>query len=511
MVLRTSMLVFASFAVLTAALGFPDTLLDPPSFGAALVATNGVAIAIGLGGLAVSGVLLAVAAGRFPHPWLGRVAGVGWAATALMTALWAFAGVPLAGAAFGLVAIVVPLVLCAWMIARRARRVLTTLGVLGLVAVAARSVVWLVNAALPPDEGLYLTSAVLTVAALVGSLLWLAWLTGRGLVALLAAVAAVAVAFVATPAPNATGVPVVPSGPASAFYLLLEAFPQVVPLPHDLAALQEDRRRSRAELPEVPPGVSREPVDADGVPAERICAPHATTGRQILYLPGGGFTSIAGNGPRMFAAEISRRTSACVLIAHYRLAPEHPYPAGRDDAVTAYRWLARWTPAASLAVMGDSAGGNLTLTAALTLRGAGDPLPASLTSVSGVADLALTGTTFRTLSDRDPLLSAPHRALVQEAYTRNGAVDVGDPLLSPLRADPSGLPPTLLMIGTQETLLGDVLALGEKLRKAHVDVDVQAWPGQVHAWNLVFEELPEASMANDRIAAHILRAWGAVR
>ncbi|MBM7789939.1 alpha/beta hydrolase [Tenggerimyces flavus] len=282
-------------------------------------------------------------------------------------------------------------------------------------------------------------------------------------------------------------------------------------MPQNLAELQVDRQHSRAEQPEVPNGVTRQPVDADGAPAERICARGATTERQILFLPGGGFTSIAGNGQRRFAAAISQRTKACVLLTHYRLAPEHPFPAGRDDGVTAYRWLARQTKAENLAILGDSAGGNLTLATALKLREDGDDLPASLTATSAPADLALTGGTFRTLKDRDPLLTESHRKLVYDSYTKNGTIDVGDPLMSPLRADLTGLPPTLLMVGTQEVLLGDNLALGDKLRKARVEVDVQAWPGQVHAWSLVLEEAPESTMTNDQIAAHLLRAWASVR
>jgi acetyl esterase/lipase len=303
----------------------------------------------------------------------------------------------------------------------------------------------------------------------------------------------------------------VPSAVSSAFYLLIEAFPQIVPMPQNLAELRTDRERSHAEKPVVPNGFSLQPLDADGVRAERICGPDATTERQILFLPGGGFTSIAGNGQRGFAAAISQRTKACVLLAHYRLAPEHPFPAGRDDGVTAYRWLLRQTPAKNLAIMGDSAGGNLTLATALKLRDDRDALPASLVATSAPADLALTGGTFRTLKDRDPLLTEPHRKLVYDSYTKNGTLDTRDPLMSPLHAALAGLPPTLLMVGTQEVLIGDLLALGEKLRKAGVQVDVQAWPGQVHAWNLVLEEAPESTMTNDQIAAHLLRAWGSVR
>lgn len=511
MILLTALTILVSFLGLTASFRFPETLLDPPSFGAALVADRPLPIALSLLGLLVSGVLLAVVAGRFAHAWLGRAAGVGVTAGAVTTALWAFAELSLARPAFVLVAVLVPTALAAWTILQRERPVLTVLGVLGLAAVTARSVVWMVNAALPPDEGLYLTSAILTTAALVGLPLWLAWLVGRGLLAPVLALASVAVAFGATPAPNATGAPTVPSASSSAFYVIVEAFPQIVPMPHDLAGLREDRKHTLAEKPQVPRGVTRQDVDASGVPSERICASDATTEHQILYLPGGGFTSIAGNGPRRFAAAISQRTKACVLLAHYRLAPEHPYPAGRDDGVTAYHWLVRHTAAKNLAILGDSAGGNLALTTALKLRQDGIELPASLTAVSGVADLALAGKTFHSLADRDPLLTKPHRDLVEQAYTRNKTIDVRDPLMSPLQADPAGLPPTLLMVGTQEVLLSDVLALGEKLRKAHVDVDVQAWPGQVHCWNLVFEEAPESTMANDQIAAHISRAWGSVR
>lgn len=514
MILLTALTILASFLGLTATLRFPETLLDPPSFGAALVHDRPLLIALSLAGLLASGVLIAVLARRGSRPWPGIVGGGSWAASAVLTALWAYAGAPVAAPAFVLAAIVAPIALAGWTIGLRKGRVLTVLGVLGLAAVAARSCVWMVNEALEPAEGLYLTSAILTTVALVGLPLWLAWLVGRALLAPVLAIAAIAVTFTAIPIPNGTGAPTVPSAISSVFYVVIEAFPQLIPMPQNLAELQVDRQHSRAERPEVPNGVTRQPIDVDGVKAERICASGATTERQILFLPGGGFTSIAGNGQRRFAAAISQRTKVCVLLTHYRLAPEHPYPAGRDDGVTAYRWLARQTKAENLAIMGDSAGGNLTLATALKLRADGDDLPASLTATSAPTDLALTGGTFDTLKDRDPLLTESHRKLVFDSYTNNGTLDVTDPLMSPLRADLTdltGLPPTLLMVGTQEVLLSDNLAFGAKLRAAHVQVDLQAWPGQVHAWNLVLEEAPESTMTNDQIAAHILREWASVR
>lgn len=195
-------------------------------------------------------------------------------------------------------------------------------------------------------------------------------------------------------------------------------------------------------------------------------------------------------------AQLSQQTGAYVLMPQYRLAPEHPFPAGLEDCVTAYKWLRKQGFAASqIIITGESAGGNLTLTTALTLREGHEELPAALVAISPACDL--------TTPEPDPLLgNATSRAYA--AYTNNGAVDPHQPLVSPLYADAHGLPPTLLLAGTEEFAKRDTVLMAEQLRKANVEVKQEIWPGMWHAWPLFATSnttlsqnnaLPEAQLA----------------
>jgi epsilon-lactone hydrolase len=532
------LLVIASAVGLSATLRFPEILLDPRSFAVTLVTDNTIGAILSLAGLLASGAVLVVLSRRTGAT---RVRSLGTAAGAccgtsavlglLLIPLWAndvVAGVPvLSWIAFVAGAIIAPVLLAGWTmnVVKQDGRgcVLGVLGAAGLLLTAARSALWALNAMLPPERGFHLTSAILTVAALLTFPLWPAWLarmgtTRRLLSALLAPILLVGYATATiglAPAPRGNGAPTVPSAIGSAFYLVTMAVPALLPLPTNEVELRADRQRDLDTRPELPAGATMERIDAGGVPSERICAGNAGTERMILYLPGGGFIEIAGNGPRRFAAAISRETGACVLLAHYRLAPEHPYPAAMQDGVRAYRWLRSQGIAASrLAIMGDSAGGNLALTTTLSLRGSGDALPATLVSLSGVTDFTLRGETFRTLSDRDPVLTPGTRKLTFDSYTRNGTIDLRDPLLSPLYADLADLaafPPTLLLAGSQEVLLSDVTRLGDRLRAAGVPGQTQVWPGMTHAWPLVADEAPESRMAIAQIAGFLSWSWATLR
>jgi acetyl esterase/lipase len=192
----------------------------------------------------------------------------------------------------------------------------------------------------------------------------------------------------------------------------------------------------------------------------------------------------------------------CVLMAHYRLAPEHPFPAAVRDGVTAYRWLRRQGhPASRIMVIGDSAGGNLALTTAVSLRDSGDALPSALVSISPVTDFTLSGDTVRTKDAVEGLLTKGTREYTVRSYA--GATDPHHPLLSPLYADLRGLPPTLLMVGSQEVLLSDSLRMADRLRAARVPVRLEVWPGVPHSWNGARRDTMETRLALQHICTFV--------
>jgi acetyl esterase/lipase len=187
-----------------------------------------------------------------------------------------------------------------------------------------------------------------------------------------------------------------------------------------------------------------------------------------------------------------------VLSVDYRLAPEHPFPAAVNDAITAYRWLlADGTDPAIIALAGDSAGGGLALAALVALRDAGDPMPAAAAVISPWTDLALTGDSLRTRAAVDVMIKPAGMRETAEAYL-NGQ-DPRHPHASPLYADLRGLPPTLIHVGDAEVILDDSTRFAGNARAAGVDVTLEVWDEMPHVWHAFAGLLPEADQAIGRM------------
>jgi acetyl esterase/lipase len=185
----------------------------------------------------------------------------------------------------------------------------------------------------------------------------------------------------------------------------------------------------------------------------------------------------------------------------YRLAPEHPFPAAIDDAVGAYRWLLQQgVPAKSIVIGGDSAGGGLTFATMVELKNKGVQLPAAVFTISPWVDLANTGDTIVTKADIDPMFTKSSMIYMAKLYADE--TDVRSPLISPLYADLSGLPPVLIHVGTSEMLLSDSRRMAEALRKAGVDCVIKEWEDLFHVFHSVVS-LPEARIATEEIAVFI--------
>jgi acetyl esterase/lipase len=510
----------ASTLLLAASLRFPEVLLDPPSIGAALAGAHPVLAAAGLLGLFVCGLLVVLLSRGTKVYRLGLAGGLCLAVSAVATPLSLWGNGFLAALAFW-TATAAPLVLVPWTIAMARDRVAGVLGAAGLLLVTARSVLWAVNAARPAVDGYWVASAFLTVLALLGFPLWLFWLVrmglrpsrpglvrrfGAGLAGFALVVTHASVVTVTTPTPDSDDVPAVPSAGGSAFYLMMLAISGTISAAPDVATMREQRADERYAKPENPPGATLEHVDANGVPADWICAPGVPADRAVLYLHGGGFIMPVSNGHRRFSVTLSRALDACVLLPNYRTAPEHPFPAPVEDTVHAYQYLRRQGIAAKRIVMlGDSCGGTFTLSAALMLRAAGEEPPAALVALSGGFDITVSGPTHRTKARSDAELGADDVRFSADSYTDGGRIDPRDPLVSPLFADVRGLPPTLLVAGTQEVLASDSVRMADRMRAAGVPVRLEMWPGMPHDFPLIVEEIMEADLALRHITTFVDR------
>jgi acetyl esterase len=224
----------------------------------------------------------------------------------------------------------------------------------------------------------------------------------------------------------------------------------------------------------------------------------------VVFFHGGGF--VLGSVELMddIARKLCRDMHAVVVSVDYRLAPEHPFPAAHDDALTATLWAIRNVSAlggdaSRVAVAGESAGGNLAASTALTLRDRKERLAAQLLVVPGVD---LTRDTFLIEAKRSdfPMLSPADLRDVSRLYMGPNSAQAGMSPPSPLHAtDFSGLPPAVLAIAGQDPLCEEGLAYAARLDAAGVPVEVLRFEDMFHPFLGFFEVSASARRANDKI------------
>ncbi|PRY76448.1 alpha/beta hydrolase [Marivita geojedonensis] len=221
----------------------------------------------------------------------------------------------------------------------------------------------------------------------------------------------------------------------------------------------------------------------------------------LMYVHGGGFTI---GGPRTHAALVAHLARAAGMRAvaiRYRLAPEHPFPAARDDAIAAYdRLVAAGTPPAALC--GDSAGGCLALQVAQHARDSGTVQPKALGLIAPIADLSGDiASRFDTAEDEILIPPAWPRRLLTSYLA---GIDPTDPAVSPLLGDLSNLPPTMIQAATGEALAQDA----KRLETAMNDVTLDLWPGLAHVWHLHAGYSRVANDALQRLGAFLRNTIG---
>src|SRR6266478_6058016 len=262
------------------------------------------------------------------------------------------------------------------------------------------------------------------------------------------------------------------------------------------------RRILRPDPYRVPPAAEISPLYLGGVPGERVEGP-APGDAVLLYLHGGGYFACSAESHRPITVYYALHGFR-VFAPDYRLAPENLFPAAVEDAMAFYRGLlGAGYPANRMVVAGESAGGGLTLSLMLALRAARAPLPVAAALFSPWTDLAATGDSIRTNSNRCAMFIGSDVAASARYYLGN--TDPRNPLASPLYADLAGLPPLLIHVGADEVLRDDPTRLAERARAAGVSVELKIWPVVPHAWQLVPHLIPEARQSL-RESAAFLRA-----
>ena len=224
----------------------------------------------------------------------------------------------------------------------------------------------------------------------------------------------------------------------------------------------------------------------------------------ILYLHGGGLVDGAILTHREFASRLSGTTGLPVLLVEYRLAPEYPFPAALDDALTVYRELigSRSVDPGSIIFGGDSSGGGLVVSAMCRLRDQGTRLPKCAFTVSGVFDMTLSGESMKTRDALDPCLS--YAALKGWIRYFEDEPGLDDPLLSPLLGNLHGLPPMLIQVGEHEVWYDDSARLATRIKASGGSVTLSVWDSMWHVWPM-YNGLPEATEAIEEIRDFIFQ------
>ena len=239
-----------------------------------------------------------------------------------------------------------------------------------------------------------------------------------------------------------------------------------------------------------------------GLYAEWLAPANAPENKLLLYWHGGAYVMGSCKSHRPFVSHIARQAGIRALLPEYRLAPEHPFPAAVEDSVNVYRALLQqgYEPG-NIVVGGDSAGGGLTVAMLLSLRDAGDPLPGAVILLSPWLDLSGQGESMITRADQDPWFHAQDLATITRHYCDEGQLT--NALASPVFADASGFPQTLIQVGNDELLLSDSERFAGNIRAGGGQVEVDVWPHMWHVWQMCIGLMPESRRAVEKLGAYI--------
>lgn len=237
------------------------------------------------------------------------------------------------------------------------------------------------------------------------------------------------------------------------------------------------------------------------IPALWVTPRDAGAGPVILYLHGGGFIFGSPRTHAAMAGHLAALTGLRVCLPRYRLAPEHPFPAAYDDAMTAFRALAAHPGGVILG--GDSAGGSLALSVLGAVGDADLAPPLGVFGFSPLTDLRFEGASFARNARSDVLLPAFRADEMAQMYL--AGTDPDDPRVSPLRGGFAGAPPVWLTASDSEILLDDTRRMADALQAQGVDVTCAIEHDLPHVWPLFHAILPEARRTLRSLADWISR------
>jgi epsilon-lactone hydrolase len=300
----------------------------------------------------------------------------------------------------------------------------------------------------------------------------------------------------AQPAAPATSAGIDPSAEPS---LLLQAFTRYLrnrPADDDTESIRSFNEGQALE------GISGYSGSLGGVPTITLEPLVGKPERTVVYYHGGGY--ISGSPPDRYlplAGAVTLAAQARVHVVDYRLAPDHRFPAAFDDCLAAYRWTVRdgGENPETLAVLGDSAGGNLALAVTTAARDENLPLPSCIAVISPFADLTFSGPSLELRKEIDPFVT--REMLESMAHDYLDGADPADPRCSCVFADLHGLPPLLIQVGENEILFDNATRIRDAAAAAGVETTFQPWAHGIHVWPVFISAgIPESALAIEDLA-----------
>jgi epsilon-lactone hydrolase len=281
--------------------------------------------------------------------------------------------------------------------------------------------------------------------------------------------------------------------------LVQRIIPKIMPTA-DLAPEEQRAKLSRSL------GLPNRRVDVvdlqlGGVPVTQVTPKGPARRRHLLHVHGGGFVVGTTRGFVGYLSELALQADATVTSVDYRLAPEHPYPAAIDDCVAVYRALSEEVAPESLAVIGESAGGNAALAMLVRVRDEGRRLPAAAVLLSPWVDLTFSGESITRNQGTEIMLEPVLFTGWRDDYV--GDSDPSEPGISPLFADLSGLPPLHVQATSAEVLEDDARRLVDRARDAGVDAELVVHDELWHIFQTQVPLVPEARQALDQVVTFL--------
>ena len=255
-----------------------------------------------------------------------------------------------------------------------------------------------------------------------------------------------------------------------------------------------------ANLTKFPRFVTKTDVNYGGCEAAWFTPDDCVKSKTILYLHGGGYVMGSYNTHRALIGRIARASGCKALAINYRKAPEYAYPLAIEDALNTYKEMIA-DGYENIFIMGDSAGGGLTLALLQLIRKHKLQKAAGAVLLSPWTDLTLSGESIQSKKYTDPLITPHLLEIFSKRYYANA--DPANPLISPHFADVKGFPPTLIQVGGNEVLFDDAIRMAQKMNNAGVKVTIETYDKMMHVWQFFGGIVPEANKAIDRIGEFV--------